>query len=80
MILLETNPTVVKKQRIRRIIKEEGLCLVCAQKGKTLYKGENEGKGGRKDKKCWKTRRKTKYHPLTKCKNCGILNSNKEDK
>ena len=56
-----SNGSVDKIKRIKRIIKEEGLCIVCAQKGGTLYVGENEGKGGRKDKKNWKRKRRTKW-------------------
>ena len=61
---LESNPAVAHKQRIRRIIKEEGLCIYCAQKGGSLYVGENEGKAGRRDKRNWKRKRTTKYKEI----------------
>ena len=62
MVLIETNPSVVRKQRLRKIANKKGLCITCIRKsGGNMYAGENEGLRSRRPVKSWKGKRKTKY-------------------
>lgn len=50
------NSALYNKAKIRRSMKDKGICPYCPLKG-----GENEGLWGRKIKRSWKQYRKVQY-------------------
>ena len=56
-----TNPSVWRRLRVRKLVKDNGLCMYCVKKSGRLDRGENRGFGGRKIRKNWKKFRKTQY-------------------